>query len=121
MLTLWALQMLVDDTDPLRSPDAPLPPLTADGQAVLDLIMSLGVDMDMRIRHPDDLRYSIDPEFAELLLFHVSKSANVFATTKLLHSGADVYSSSYQVRHWTMESHSMRCGHQCHSFKFRIV
>jgi len=92
--------MLVDDTDPLWSPHAaPLPHLTADGQAVFELTMSLGVDMDMRIRHPDDLRYSIDPEFAKFLLFHVSKSANVLATIMLLRSGADVHSSSYQVRH----------------------
>ena len=99
MLTLWALQMLVDDTDPIDLRQIPLPPLTADGQAVVDLIMSLGVDMDMVIWHPDDLRYSTDPEFASFLLYHASKHAHMYVTTKLLHSGADVHSSSYQVRH----------------------
>jgi len=91
--------MLVDDTDPRDLRQVPLPHLTADGQAVFDLIMSLGVDMDMRIRHPDDLRYSTNPKFADFLLYHASKRAHMYATTKLLHSGADVHTSSYQVRH----------------------
>jgi len=98
MLTLWALQMLVDDTDPIDLCQVTLQHLTADGQAVLDLIMSLGIDMVTEIRHPDDLRYSTDPEFASFLLYHACRRAHMYATTKLLHSGADVHSSSYQVR-----------------------
>ena len=97
MLTLWALQMLVDDRLPYRLWTSKLPVVDADGIAVVDLMLSLGIDIDMPIRHPDDLRYSSDPGLDEYVLHHVAKRAHLLIVRRMLRQGADVHVTSVVV------------------------
>jgi len=97
-LILWALQMLVDDRRHSQTSELPVPPLSADGWAVIDLMLSLGIDIDMEIRHKDDLRYGTEPNFDDFLLHHVAGRAHLQVTRRLMYSGADVHSTSYKVR-----------------------
>jgi len=99
MLTLWALQMMVDDRCIYGIIGLP-PSLRAESLAVLDLMLSLGVDMDMVIWHPDDLRYNTDPDFSHFLLHHMAARYHLMATRRLLHAGADVHATLSDVRIW---------------------
>jgi len=60
--------------------------------------MSLGVDMDMVIWHPDDLRYGTDPNFSHFLLHHVAERCHPMATRRLLDAGVDVHAALGDVR-----------------------
>jgi len=96
MLTLWALQMLVDDRTNCLA-DATNPPrLSLEGWAVLDLILSKGIDMDIDIRHPDDMRYSSDPNFSQFLLHHVASRSHLEVLKYCLKLGADVHVPTWQ-------------------------
>jgi len=99
MLTLWALQMMVNGRG-IYGIIGPPPSLHPDSLAVLDLMLSLGVDMDMMIWHPDDLRYNTYPEYDHFLLHHVAARCHLMATRRLLHAGADVHATLSDVRIW---------------------
>jgi len=62
--------------------------------------MSLGVDMDMVIWHPDDLRYGTDLDFPHFLLHHAAERCHPMVTRRLLDAGADVHAALNDVRSW---------------------